>query len=159
MLNKKLKYKQFLENYTDCPSEDFKEISGNFCRWISINDYENNFKPLNIITNPPQRLLNDSDKLCMGYGLSFFDSPQNALNRYSTLFEKQKRAHLKEIFKTDKGTQIAVIKIEHEDGLANEPNATNGHFTFHEYELVEFKEKIKSRINIFADDGTINIEI
>ncbi|WPU98208.1 hypothetical protein SNE26_19480 [Mucilaginibacter sp. cycad4] len=155
MLNKILKYKQFLDNYSDCPSSAFKEISGNYSRWVSLDGNENDFKPVNLITEPPQRLLDDSDKLCMGYGLSFFDTPENALNRYRLLYNKQKRDSLKEIFKNDKGTQIAIIKIEN-DGLGDEPNSTNGHFTFHEYTGIDLANKIESRINIFAEDGTIN---
>ena len=159
MLNKILKYKIYLDKYNDCPSKDFKEISGEFCRWVSAEGKENDFKPLNLITEPPQRLLDDSDKLCVGYGLSFFDKAERAFDRYSELYRKQKRAHLKELFKKDKGTCIALIEIGYNDGLANDPNFNNGHFTFHEYEAINLYEKITKKIDIFADDGSINIQI
>ena len=66
---------------------------------------------------------------------------------------------MRELFKEDKGACIALVKIEKDDGVANEPNLRNGHFTFHEYEGVDFNNRIIGKTNIFVENGTIKNEI
>jgi hypothetical protein len=159
MTNKNLKYKLYLDNYNNCPPSDFHEITGEFCRWVSLTGHENDFKPLNMIALPPQRLLDNSDKFCMGYGLSFFDTLQHAFSRYCELYRKQKRAHLKELFKQDKGTQVSLISINKDDGVADEPNFNTGHFTLHEYDGIDFSNRNLQKIAIFEENGTVKTEI
>ncbi len=39
------------------------------------------------------------------------------------------------------GTHIATVKIDNNEGIASEPD-NKGHFTFHEYEHTNLKDKI-----------------
>jgi len=159
MLNKKLKYESYLSNFNNCPSIDFKEISGGFFRWTKLKGSENNFLPLSIMKKPPQRLLDDQDKICISYGLSFFDSKQNAFNKYTDIYNKQKREHLKELFKDEKGTYIALVNIKEEDGIADKPNEKNGHFTFHEYHDTDLSIRMYNEVSIFETNGAIREKI
>jgi hypothetical protein len=153
MLSKKLKYLEYLNKYPDCPPQNFKEVSRVSFRWIIAADHPNNFTPLNLGQEPPARMLDETDKMCKGYGLSFFDSLDNAFERYKSLYQK-KRQHQREQFKEDKGTLIGEIKIDKADGIANEPDVYNyGHFTFHEYNDTNLNSKPANITNIFEQDG------
>jgi hypothetical protein len=156
MLDKRLKHLDFLSQIENCPSDDYVEINANVYRWIHAEKNENDFKPLNLIKSPPQRLIDDSDLMCMGYGLSMFDSLENAVSKYRDL-HRNKRANQKRIFVEDKGTMVANLQVTEEDGIANTPHKTNyGHFTFYEYEDKNLSGKIVDAYNIFKENGEYN---
>jgi hypothetical protein len=153
---KKLKYSDLLSQLKDCPPNDFEVINKNIYRWIHAEINENNFLPLNLIKSPPQRIVDDSDLLCMGYGISMFDSLENALERYTKL-HRNKRENQKRIFVEDKGTMVANLRVTEDDGIANSPHKTNnGHFTFYEYEGTELSDKVVDVYNIFKENGEYN---
>lgn len=153
MTNKKLKYIEFLTKIKNCPADDYFEFNGEAFRWIHQEEHENDFKPVNLINEPPQRILDDSDKLCIGYGLSLFDTLENANSKYKKEYTKR-REHQRESFVINIGNCIATLGLENTDGIANQPVKENhGHFTFHEYENTDLRSKIKSIYNIFAYDG------
>lgn len=158
MTEKKLKYLQYLEMFKDCPSSDFKEVDRDAYRWTRNPVTSNDFIPINIISEPPPRMLDDSDKMCMGYGLSMFDTLKNSINKYQKEYKKR-RPHQREQFIQDKGSFIALVRLGINDGLADEPNPDNfGHFTFYEYYQAELINKVSYLYNIFLDNGELNIQ-
>ncbi|MCX6210882.1 MAG: hypothetical protein NTZ59_15595 [Bacteroidetes bacterium] len=142
-----------LSQFPNCPPDNYIEIKAYAFRWVHSNENENDFKPINLINEPPPRLLDESDKMCMGYGLSLFASLSGAFMKYKNLYTKR-REHLRPIFVDDFGACIANLSLEHSDGVANSPDKKNyGHFTFHEYENIDLREKVQSTFNIFDTDG------
>jgi len=90
--------------------------------------------PINLIKEPPQRILDDSDLNCTGFGLSLFDSEANALGKLLSLFHRL-RHHLRQGFLSEKGDAIAEIQLNENSGVASAPVPQNyGHFTLHEAE-------------------------
>jgi hypothetical protein len=158
MTEKKLKYLQYLEKFKDCPSSGFKEVNREAYRWTRNPVTSNDFIPVNIIGEPPPRILDDTDKMCMGYGLSMFDSLEHSVRKYRKLYDKL-RQHQREQFIQDKGNFIALLNLSKNDGLADDPNKGNfGHFTFHEYYHTELQKKVLSVYNIFLDNGEFTIQ-
>lgn len=158
MTEKKLKYLHYLEMFKDCPSSDFKEVDRDAYRWTRSPVNFNDFIPINIINEPPPRMLEDADKMCMGYGLSMFNSLINSLNKYQREYKKR-RHHQREQFIQDKGSYISLLKLAKNDGIADEPNEVNfGHFTFHEYIHTRLEHKVLNLYNIFSDNGEFNIQ-
>lgn len=159
MNSKKLKYSESLQAFPDCPKSHFKEIEGIFHRWVQEDcKGENDFLPMNKIKTPPQRMLDQTDQMCMGYGLSLFDTYSKAFTNYEKHYKKNKNKIAKQNFVTDKGSAIAAVTIDKEDGLADEPHAISGHFTFHEYLICDLTKKIQSIFNIFDSNGNFKME-
>lgn len=157
MTEKKLKYKQYLDKFPDCPSADFTEVERDAYRWTNNPLSPNDFIPVALISEPPPRMLDDSDKMCMAYGLSMFDTLVNSLSRYKKEYNRR-RPHQREQFKQDKGSFIALVKLTKSDGVANIPNVNNyGHFTFHEYSETSLVTKVLTFNTIFKEDGKFNI--
>lgn len=157
MKEKKLKYKEYLGNFPNCPSPDFIEVERDAYRWTHHPLFVNDFIPVNLINEPPARMLDDSDKMCIAYGLSMFSSLINSLTKYQLEYKKR-RPHQKEQFKEDKGNYIALIKLMMSDGVADIPNETNyGHFTFHEYSETSLENRVSNFQNIFKENGEFNI--
>lgn len=144
MKQKKMKYQLYLSQYPNFSFENFGEVDMAAFRWVHKIIIDSDFLPLNLINNPPARILDDADKTCLGYGLSLFDDMDNALKGYKKGFSKYKnqRKRCASLFVKEKGDSIAQIKLEKRDGIANTPNES-GHFTFFEYEDVCWPEKIK----------------
>lgn len=91
MLDKKLKYQSFLEKFPACPSENFSNVEIKAFRWVHQPININDFLPLNIIQSPPIRILDNNDLMCIAYGLSMFDSIENACTKYKKqYFSKRK---------------------------------------------------------------------
>jgi len=158
MTEKKLKYLQYLEKFTDCPSTDFKEVDKDAYRWTRKPVTSDDFIPINIINEPPPRMLDDTDKMCTGYGLSMFDSLINSINKYQKEY-KIRRQHQREQFIQDKGSYIALLNLSKNDGIADKPNKDNfGHFTFHEYYHTRLENKVLNLYNIFLENGEFNIQ-
>ncbi|MFY8186719.1 MAG: hypothetical protein ACOVLC_02055 [Flavobacterium sp.] len=158
MTDKKLKYLQYLEKFKDCPSSAFKEVDRDAYRWTRSTVTSNDFIPINIISKPPPRMLDDSDKMCMAFGPSMFDTLKNSICKYQKEYKKL-RQHQREQFIQDKGSFIAMVNLSKNDGLADEPNANNfGHFTFHEYYQTNLKNKVSKLHSIFLDNGEFSIQ-
>ena len=153
MPTKKLKYAELISQFPNCPPNNYKQVQMSAFRWVHSFEHENDFRPINLIKNPPQRLLDDSDKMCIAYGISLFESLDGACMKYKKLYN-DRREHLRPIFISDMGECVADLSLLKFDGLANDPEQKNfGHFTFHEYENVNLKLRIKSTYNIFGTDG------
>ena len=155
MHSKKLKYQDYLNKYKNCPPEYYQEINTAAYRWVHNTTHKNDYMPINLINEPPQRMLDDTDKMCMGYGLSVFNLLSNAIGKYESIYRK-KRRHLKAMFIEDVGEAVAEIKIKRENGIGNEPNLNNfGHFTFHEYENKDIANSIVCKTEILFDGNGI----
>lgn len=95
----------------------------------------------------PQRILDTEDKKCMGHGLSFFNTLDNALTKYQKVCRKPS---LKKVL----GELVAEISLDEEDGVSADVIDKNyGHFTFHEYEETNLPNKIVTITEIFDEHG------
>ena len=127
-----LKYEAYLSNIENCPPEDYQSVERIAFRWVHKQCDEQDFIPLNLTKEPPPRILDNSDLHCMGYGLSFFDTHQNAIGRYLNITKKL-REHLKNDFVNEKGDCVAELPLDVSDGIVGLPSEQKyGHFTFHE---------------------------
>lgn len=136
------KYKNYLSNIKNCPPEDYAPTNRVGFRWVHQEPNEQDFIPLNLIKEPPQRVLDDSDLNCMGFGLSFFDSKANASGKFLSQLNRL-RNHLKQGFLLEKGDAIAEIQLHERSGVANLPAPQNyGHFTLHEAEDSNLKSLV-----------------
>ncbi|TZF85001.1 hypothetical protein FW774_08525 [Pedobacter sp. BS3] len=118
----------------------------------------NDFKPINLINEPPARMLEDTDKICMGYGLSMFDTLNNSVKKYRKLYNNL-RSYQKEQFKQDKGSYVTCLNLLATDGVADSPNESNfGHFTFHEYSETNLESKVLKLFSIFNENGEFNLQ-
>jgi hypothetical protein len=142
------KYQSYLENIPDCPPENYSEIAQSAFRWLHETiDNDNNFKP--VLLQSPKRALNMNHlNRCKGYGLSLFDTPNGAIERYLELIAS--KPNLIETL----GDSLGEISLALKDGVGSEPEANNnGHFTFHEYGNTDLSRKIIkfASINTFLD--------
>lgn len=147
---KTFKYEEFLKRFPQCPPSDCKEKNTTVYRWTHNPVESEDFIPLNIIGTPPVRMLDETDKMCMGYGLSMFDTLENSIRRYRSIFNGM-RPRKKEDFKLEKGTFISRITVKEKDGCSTLPNKT-GHLTFFEYKDVSLKTQVLEIIDIFETD-------
>jgi hypothetical protein len=139
-----LKYTKLLSEIKNCPSDNFVSIDKIAFRWVHQNPDESDFLPINLIKEPPQRVLDNTDLLCMGYGLSFFNTKENARQKFLNLYERL-RTPLQKGFLEEKGNFIAEINLEKSDGLSDAPSEHNyGHFTFFEFMETKLTTKINS---------------
>jgi hypothetical protein len=158
MMEKKLKYQKYLQDFKNCPPVHFAEVDRYAYRWTKEMVTSNDFLPINIMHEPPPRILDDSDKMCMAYGLSMFDALTNSLSKYRKEYKKR-RSHQKVQFIQDRGSCIAELILHPDDGLADQPNRDNfGHFTFYEYQHTHLENKIISLYKVFLENGDHNIE-
>lgn len=141
MYSKKLKYQAYLEKFPNCPPEEYQEVDMTAFRWVHKPFTPDDFIPLHLSKEPP-RMLDTDDKNCRGYGLSMFDSLSNASKKYNNEL-KRRRPKLQKYFIDDKGDSVVEIELVRDDGLFGHYEVGNfGHFTFHEYEMTNFTNKI-----------------
>lgn len=138
---RKLKYQKYLDELPNCPPNYYKELSENAFRWVFGNRISDSFVPLNRVKEPPQRMLDDTDLMCKGFGLSFFDSFAHAFNRYEALY-KRKRGLSHKAFILEKGDSIAELEMTENEGIFGDINVENGHFTFHEFDETDLSKNI-----------------
>jgi len=150
-----LKYRDLLSKFPNCPPSNYKEISNSAFRWVHSDPHSNDFTPVNIIKDPPQRILDESDLSCKGYGLSLFDERQAAVTAYKRQLIRR-RAHLLEGFVQECGNCIAIIELDECQGIAGDLNETTRHFTFHEYIDSTLESKIIEIFSIFDADEEID---
>ena len=151
MHSKQFKYKKKLNEYSDCPPDNYQEIDITMFRWVSSNSTEN-LTPMNLLKEPPQRILDNSDTMCKGYGLSMFNSFEAGNNRYKSLY-KRKRGVTHDDFVLEKGDTIAELKMNGNEGVYGNLNIKNGHFTFHEFKGINLLSNIIKITKIFENNG------
>lgn len=153
MYKKKLKYIKYLEDFPDCPcATKYNEVEMEAYRWVKNNENVNDFIPLSLINDPPPRILDDSDKLCASYGLSMFLTLKHAAKRYQSRIRHTRACHRQKQIE-EYGKEIALLNLEINDGVAGDLNSDSGHFTFHQYENVDLKNKITRIFDIFDENG------
>lgn len=149
---RKLKYQKYLDEFANCPPNYYKERTENAFRWVFQNRLSDSFMPLNRIKEPPQRMLDDSDIMCKGFGLSFFDTYAHACARYEALY-KRKRGLSHDVFMADKGDSIAELEMTENEGIFGDVNDANGHFTLHEFEETDLTKNVLMIEDIFEENG------
>lgn len=152
MHSKKFKYQQYLNLYPNCPHDSCREMSQDCFRWVFKDNFLDSFIPMNLIKEPPLRMLDNTDLLCKGYGLSLFDTFENGLSRFKNLYNR-KRGISHDDFVNEKGNAIATLEMIKNDGVYGDLNTVNGHFTFHEYEGTDLSSKIVNITEIFDENG------
>jgi hypothetical protein len=152
MQSKKYKYQDSLDLFPNCPPNSYRNIEIECFRWVFKNNISDSFIPMNLIKEPPPRMLDDSDLICKGYGLSLFDTFENGRSRYENLY-KRKRGISHEDFINEKGNSIAMLEMNGSEGVYGDLNTENGHFTLHEYEGTDLSSKIVNITEIFDENG------
>lgn len=139
----RFKYEKQIVNLPECPPEKYRGEQLPAFRFVFANiTHKDNFLPV-LLKNPRRRLSGNAK--CQGYGLSFFDSLENAQTRYLKLRKNYRNIH-KGI-----GTHIANGMIEENDGVVSEIDE-RGHFTLHEFEQIDLKSKFSLTMKVY--DGT-----
>jgi hypothetical protein len=152
MPTRKLKYQKYLDEFPNCPPISYKVLNENAFRWVFHHRLSDSFMPLNTTKEPPQRMLDDSELMCKGFGLSFFDTYVHAFARYEALY-KRKRGVSHEAFIFEKGDSIAELGMMENDCIFGDLNEENGHFTFHEFEETDLAKNVLTIEGIFDDNG------
>ena len=152
MHSKKFKYQEYIDSCTNCPPDYYTEKKQDAFRWIFKNNISGSFTPMNLIKEPPARMLDDSDLMCKGHGLSLFDTFENGRSRFEKLYATR-RGVLHEDFINEKGDSIARLQMNGSEGVCGDFNSSNGHFTFHEYERTDLSLKIVNITEIFDENG------
>jgi len=145
---KTYKYQEYLSQYENCPPDDYAELSMSAFRWIFEKGHENesdSFLPVLLIT--PERVNArqfDKDYMkCAGYALSLYNTLTNAKNAFHKISARLEMLNIN--FADNVGEFVAEITIETPDGVASDftkKGRNKGHFNFHEYENVDFSQKI-----------------
>ena len=141
----RFKYQVYLSELPNCPPSDYERKNIQAFRFVFADlSLENNFLP--VLLQNPKRSFSDDEATCQAYGLSLFDTLENARKRYFTL--------KKSFRKIDKviGTHIAEGSIEEDDGVVSKINSY-GHFCLHEFEQTDLWVKFRLVMKIY-DDGT-----
>lgn len=152
MNSNKFKFQSYLNLFPNCPPSSYKNIDIKCFRWVFKDNLSDSFIPMNIIKEPPPRMLDDTDLMCKGYGLSLFNTFENGLSRFETLY-KRKRGISHDDFVNEKGNAIALLEMIENEGVYGDLNAGNGHFTLHEYEGTDLSLKIVNITEIFDENG------
>lgn len=143
----RFKYHIFVHDLTDCPpSHAYAQDLTAFRFVFNQIDDQRNFVPVYIL-KPKRRLARDPHyKTCSGYGLSLFDSLENACKRYADLVESVPN------FPQTVGTHIAKGQSNKSDGVVTEPNA-DGHLTLYEFEHIDLQVKFQIVHQVYYDEN------
>ena len=113
-----------------CSLESFSERDNRKAfRWIINNmDHPNNFLP--------RALIIDKEKTCGSWGLSFFETLKQSIDRLNHIVSDKAYLYKK------LGNLIAEGTLERNDGLSEDCNEI-GHFNHHEYVGIDLKSKFQ----------------
>ena len=64
MYLKEFKYAAYLYKLPNCPPITYKEVDINAFRWVFKDNLSDSFTPMNLLKEPPQRMLDDTDLIC-----------------------------------------------------------------------------------------------
>lgn len=131
------KYSAHIGAIEGCPPADYHNAEMTVYRWVHQGiRHPNDFLVVAMIN--PRRVNDpaiDLSNKCKGFGLSFYDSLQNAQKQYCARIAQHR--HLVESI----GEYVAEGKVTKRDGVISPVDKRNGHLTFHEYAGVDLKEK------------------
>ncbi len=129
------KYQSFIESIPECPPT--KRVSGTFPAYrfvyADINNPQNFLPPC--VKKPNRQNVKGDAARCGGFGLSFYDTLENARASYAELKGRMSSNIYKAI-----GTHIARGQICEDDGVITEKTST-GHFELHEYAHADFSRR------------------
>jgi hypothetical protein len=142
----RFKYHTYVNNLTDCPPSHAYAQDLTAFRFVfnQIEDHRN-FAPAYIL-KPKRRLARDPHhKTCRGYGLSLFDTVENACKFYADFVESSPN------FPQTVGTHVAQGQINESDGIVTEPDV-KGHFTLYEFEHTNLYVKFQIVHQVYYDE-------
>jgi hypothetical protein len=120
---------------TNCPPANYQPTNREAYRFVHEDvNHPNNFLPVFKIKPARKLSTTDDSQVCKGYGLSMFDTLENASNRYNSL-----TADNPNIWRSI-GTHIAKGQLTERCGVCGSVDS-RGHFTFHEYEGIDLVNK------------------
>ncbi len=139
------KYQSEIQALPNCPPSQSHPQNVETFRFVfqNINNPQN-FLPVYIKKPSRQNEKDSPEKSCDGYGLSLFDTLENARKRYDYLIKRYKKFHL------DVGTHIAQGQISQSDGVVSEANE-HGHMTLHEYEDTNLSIKFQIITQVYPN--------
>jgi hypothetical protein len=133
-----LKYHSYIGKLKDCPPSSCQPRILTAYRFVFIDpkhsQYSNNFLPGFLIKPNRRKISHSDDFVCDGYGLSFFDSLQNARLRFEEMLKKNPK------LRDTLGTHIAEGQIDPSDGVTTKSN-DDGHLTLHESDVADLPSK------------------
>lgn len=130
------KYSEYIDTIEECPPSHYQEKACIVYRWVHQGmDHPNDFLPAAIIK--PQRVNDrlDHEKKCKAYGLSMYNTLENARKQYLILIAKFPR------FAAQVGEYVAEGHLSQSDGQFSSADKRSGHLTFHEYRDTELAKK------------------
>ncbi|MEP6464648.1 MAG: hypothetical protein ABJB05_00020 [Parafilimonas sp.] len=150
-----LKYSKFITGIKNCPKNCVPKSKPAY-RYIHDLGNEEDFLPMSLQNSPPARILDNNDKHCMSYGISFFESAIQAREKFLHYYNK-KNEELQQLYLIEKGNKIACVNITEEDGLCSETDKY-GHFTFYDFINITFVDKISNLVNVIIEELGVNGE-
>lgn len=142
------KYHAEIESIPDCPPADYKSQKLRAFRFVfGDSNHQNNFHPVLVIKpkRKNNRRFRRNSAKCQGYGLSLFNSLENAQKKYLDLIDSYPTIH------QTIGTHIAEGVIEESDGVVSEVNR-DGHLTLHESESADLTSKFALVMEVYNDE-------
>ncbi len=149
-MSKVFKYQKYLQEYPDCPPKSYAETNFQVFRWVNENAINKSFLPLNLLKYPPMGF-DKTDDMCKSYGLSVFNTFENALAKYKKLY-LMKGGLSHEDFIEGKGDSIALLDLKITHGVIGDLNK-QGHLTLHEYIGTDLIETIVNITKIIDKHG------
>jgi len=143
----RFKYRKEIASIPDCPPDHYENRILIVYRFVfeDISD-ERNFSPV-LILKPKRihaRMFRRDEAKCQGYGLSLFNTLENAQRKYLKLIKNRPKLAKK------LGTHIAQGLIEESDGVVS-PINREGHLTLHESEQADLKRKFRLVMEVYND--------
>lgn len=147
------KYESEIFVIDNCPDKECRERARDGYRWIHSEASHEDFLPIVLLSGVTRRPIDSTDMevQCISWGLSFFDSAEEAKTKFSQIISRyppRKRSS----YIAQKGDWIALIQLVPRHGKSSLSNK-EGHFTLFEYESVDLLEDIKAKFYIFEDNG------
>jgi len=139
------KYRDFIQGLPNCPPRQAQSQNLEAFRFVftEIND-ERNFAPAFIRKPSRRNEATDPAITCNGYGLSMFDTLDNARKQYCAYLNSYPNFH------KIAGTHIAKGQISKDDGVVTDKNG-EGHFTLYEFEKANLSQKFSIVVQVYLD--------
>jgi len=141
----RFKYHTYIHDLTDCPPTHAYAQEIEVFRFVfkQIDD-QRNFAPVYILKPKRRHPKDPHHKTCSGYGLSLFNTLENACSRYADLLESIPS------FPQTVGTHIAKGQVNNDNGVATEPNS-DGHLTLYEFEHTNLHVRFQIVHQVYYD--------
>lgn len=136
------KYSNYIDDIQGCPPSHYQARECIVYRWVYEDmNHPHDFLPVAVIE--PRRVNSQMDlqNQCKAYGLSMYNTMENARQQYLAITTRHSR------FAAKIGEYVAEGQLAQSDGVISLPDKRTGHLTFHEYADVELTAKfvIKGR--------------